>query len=62
FFDAQRLPCGRAVLGPFPADQAEWQTKSERIEVPAACREAIFQAGLNGATGRLCLDGLSISP
>ena len=62
FFDAQRAPCGRAIIGPFVDDQPEWTTRSERIAVPAACREAIVQAGLNGATGRLCLDGLSITP
>jgi protein-L-isoaspartate(D-aspartate) O-methyltransferase len=62
FFDAQRAPCGRAILGPLVDDEPEWKQRSERVVVPDACREAIVQAGLNGATGRLCLDGLTISP
>ena len=43
-------------------DQPEWRTQTQRIEIPETCREAIVQAGLNGATGRLCLDDLSLTP
>ena len=62
FFDARRIPVDRVAIGPWLADQAEWKRSARVIAVPATAREAIFQAGLNGATGTLCLDDLQLEP
>ncbi|MFO1007777.1 MAG: protein-L-isoaspartate(D-aspartate) O-methyltransferase [Planctomycetaceae bacterium] len=59
FFDGKRLPIGVASAGPWTADQ-EWTKFSQTINVPAAAREMIFQVGLNGATGTLCVDDMEI--
>ena len=59
FFDAKRLPIGVVAVGPWLADQ-EWTKFKQNVTVPAAAREMIFQVGLNGATGTLCIDAMDI--
>lgn len=62
FYDGRRIPVDRVIIGPWLADQPNWQRSSVIINVPRAAREAIFQAGLNGATGVLQLDELAVTP
>ena len=62
FFDSRRLPIGRVTIGPWIVDQPAWQTSSRRVDVPPQTREAILQVGLNGGTGRLCLDAIQLLP
>lgn len=61
FFDSRRIPLESVVVGPWLADQDEWKPGSVIVNVPKGAREAIMQVGLNGATGVLYLDELSIS-
>lgn len=60
FFDGQRLPIGREVIGPWLADKPQWSNERAVVIVPQGAREAIIQAGLNGATGVLCFDAISL--
>lgn len=62
FFDANRLPIAHKEIGPWLADQPAWKQSNVTIDVPSTAREAIVQAGLNGATGTLCLDEFSLTP
>lgn len=62
FYNSQRIPIDRIVIGPWLADQANWKRSSAVINIPRAAKEAIIQAGLNGATGIIYLDELSLSP
>ncbi len=62
FFDAQRIPIDRIAVGPWLADQPSWKQSTVIVKVPRNARESIIQAGLNGGTGTLYLDDLSISP
>lgn len=62
FYDARRLPIDRVAIGPWLADQADWKRSSTVINIPRAAKEAIIQAGLNGSTGILYLDELSLTP
>lgn len=62
FFDQRRRPLGQEVIGPWLAESHEWQTITQRMDVPSGTREAILQVGLNGATGRLCIDNVQLTP
>ena len=61
FFDGKRIPIDKITLGPWLADQPDWRRYQRSINVPRGAREAIIQAGLNGATGIFFLDDLSIT-
>jgi protein-L-isoaspartate(D-aspartate) O-methyltransferase len=62
FFDQRRVPIGEHVIGPWLAESESWQKIASRIAVPPAAREAILQVGLNGATGKLCIDNVQLTP
>jgi protein-L-isoaspartate(D-aspartate) O-methyltransferase len=62
FFDQRRQPIGQKSIGPWLAESENWQSVAERIQVPAATREAIIQVGLNGATGTLAVDNVQLTP
>jgi protein-L-isoaspartate(D-aspartate) O-methyltransferase len=63
FFDQQRIPLGVPFeVGPWLAESETWQRITDRVPVPASAREAIIQVGLNGATGRLCIDNVQLAP
>lgn len=61
FFDARRGYLGSGSLEPWHADVPTWAAVGGRLEVPAEATEAIVQVGLNGATGTLSLDDLSLA-
>jgi protein-L-isoaspartate(D-aspartate) O-methyltransferase len=56
------VPIGEHVIGPWLAESESWQKITSRIAVPPAAREAILQVGLNGATGKLCIDNVQLTP
>ncbi len=60
FYDAQRVPVDRVVIGPFRESLPDWKVIHETIAVPTGAREAIVQVGLCGATGKLWVDELTI--
>lgn len=62
FYDARRIPIDRVAIGPWLADQLEWKHSTTRIDIPRGAKEAIIQAGLNGARGVLFLDELMLTP
>ncbi len=62
FYDSRRIPIDRVAIGPWLADQSDWKRSSTVINIPRGAKEAIVQAGLNGSTGTLYLDELSLSP
>lgn len=62
FYDSRRIPVDRVAIGPWLADQPTWNRSSTIIDIPRGAREAIIQAGLNGATGVLSLDEISLTP
>lgn len=59
FYDGRRVPIGSVFVGPWLADQ-EWTRISKTVPIPGAAREMIFQVGLNGATGTVCIDSMQI--
>lgn len=62
FYDEKRIPIDRVLIGPWLLDEPQWKRTSVTINVPAGAREAIVQAGLNGATGKLWLDDMQVEP
>ncbi len=61
FYDEKRLPIGQAVVGPWLTDTDGWVTRTEQIPLPGNVKEAILQVGLNGATGQLCVDAITLT-
>jgi protein-L-isoaspartate(D-aspartate) O-methyltransferase len=41
---------------------SDWQTASGTVPVPEEARESVIRIGLNGATGRLWLDDITLTP
>jgi protein-L-isoaspartate(D-aspartate) O-methyltransferase len=60
FYDERRLPISRVLIGPWSEDREQWTPFSTTIEVPPTVKEAIIQAGLSGATGKLWLDDVQL--
>lgn len=61
FYDGNRRQFENATLGPWTGDN-DWSVATKTIVVPAKARELIIRIGLNGATGKLWLDELSMTP
>ena len=61
FYDAERALIAQQTVGDWRGSFA-WRAFEGRVTVPAAARELIVQLGLHGATGRLALDNLALSP
>lgn len=59
FFDGNRLPIRNETMGPWLA-YSEWTKVKKVINVPANAREMIFQVGLNGGIGKVCVDDIAI--
>lgn len=60
FYDAQRRVIGEETLGPW-SGTTDWTDISRRFAVPQEAREFIVRIGLNGATGRLWVDEISLT-
>ncbi|WP_373651571.1 MULTISPECIES: protein-L-isoaspartate(D-aspartate) O-methyltransferase [unclassified Schlesneria] len=61
FYDENRRSFDDPVIGPWTGTQ-EWTTVTKVIAVPLKAREMIVRIGLNGATGKLWVDDLTITP
>ncbi len=60
FFDENRRIFNTQYLGPWTGTE-DWTTVTKTIVVPPKAREMIIRIGLNGATGKLWLDDLTMS-
>ena len=61
FYDENRRAFDNPMIGPWTGTQ-DWTTATKTITVPPKAREMIVRIGLNGATGKLWLDDLTITP
>lgn len=61
FYDDQRRVIAEPVMGPWN-DTSEWTRASKTIPVPPKAREMILRVGLNGATGKLWVDQVQLTP
>ncbi len=61
FYDENRRAFENAVLGPWTATH-DWTVAQKRIDVPIKAREMIVRIGLNGASGKMWLDDLTVVP
>lgn len=61
FYDENRKVFDSGLIGPWTGTQ-DWTTVSKTISVPPKAREMIFRIGLNGASGKLWIDDLSMIP
>lgn len=61
FFDAERQPLGEQFLGPWTGSFG-WKRVSGELAVPPRAKEAIVRIGLNGATGRMGVDDVRLTP
>jgi protein-L-isoaspartate(D-aspartate) O-methyltransferase len=61
FFDVDHRPLGEQVLGPW-VGTFYWRPFAAEVRVPPQTYEAVLRIGLNGATGRLSVDDLRLTP
>ena len=61
FYDENRKAFDKGLIGPWTGTQ-DWTTVSKTIPVPPKAREMIVRIGLNGASGKLWIDDLSMIP
>jgi protein-L-isoaspartate(D-aspartate) O-methyltransferase len=61
FYDAERQPLGERFLGPWKGSFG-WRRFAGELPVPEKTQEAILRVGLNGATGRMGVDDLRLTP
>ena len=60
FYDSIRRPVGEGTVGPW-FGTGDWRQVSRKLTVPSETREIVIRVGLNGATGRLCVDDLKLT-
>lgn len=61
FFDENRKYLEAPSIGPWQGTTGDWRTTTRTIPVPAKAREMIVRIGLNGATGKLWVDNISMT-
>lgn len=61
FYDDQRRVIAEPFIGSW-FDTADWTTVTKSVAVPNKAREVIVRVGLNGATGELDVDDVSLTP
>jgi protein-L-isoaspartate(D-aspartate) O-methyltransferase len=61
FYDENRHSLGVAKVGPWRGT-FDWQLKTAVLDVPPRAQEAIVYIGMQGATGKLSIDGIKIEP
>lgn len=59
-YDENRAVLDRLAIGPWRSDTTGWRLIQRRFPVSRLAREAIIHVGLNGATGELKVDDLSV--
>jgi protein-L-isoaspartate(D-aspartate) O-methyltransferase len=62
YYDVERQPIGDAVGPPSWAGSFDWRSVSATLPIPRGTNEAVVRIGLNGATGRLCVDNIRMTP
>ncbi|HUQ70186.1 MAG TPA: protein-L-isoaspartate(D-aspartate) O-methyltransferase [Planctomycetaceae bacterium] len=62
FYDDQRRVIAEPVIGPWLDTDGRWSKAAKTLPVPQKAREMIFRVGLNGATGKLWVDNVSLTP
>lgn len=62
FYDDQRRVIAEPVIGPWLDTDGQWSKVSKTVPVPQKAREMIFRVGLNGATGKLWVDNVVLTP
>jgi protein-L-isoaspartate(D-aspartate) O-methyltransferase len=62
FYDDNRKNFEVQSIGPWLGTSGSWRSVSRTITVPAKTREMIIRVGLNGATGKLWVDGIKMTP
>ena len=62
FFDSDRKSIGVDGIGPLIGSNRSWTRHRKTINVPRGAREAVIQIGLNGGTGKLEIDDLTLIP
>ena len=60
FYNAARRPIEDRIVGPW-SGSSDWQRKSATVSVPPSAREAVVRIGLNGATGTLWVDEVTLT-
>ncbi len=60
-YDSVRRPVGDLLFGSW-LGTSDWETVSRKMTLPKETREIVIQVGLNGATGKLCVDDLKLTP
>ena len=60
-YDERRAEVATIVVGPF-LGTTSWRRVAKTVRVPVSAREAIVRVGLFGATGRMCVDDIEITP
>jgi len=61
FFDQERKSLGTEYLGPWRGT-FDWDYVSKEVAVPEQAQEVMLHIGLNGATGSLGVDDVSLAP
>lgn len=61
FYDENRKNFQIESIGPWLGNSGDWRTTSRTILVPGRAREMIVRIGLNGATGKLWVDGIKMT-
>jgi len=61
FYDDQRRVIAEPVIGPWLDTDGRWSHLAKVVPVPPKAREVIFRVGLNGATGKLWVDNVSLT-
>ena len=61
FYDENRKGFQTESIGPWLGTSIDWRSTSKTITIPNRAREMIVRIGLNGATGKLWVDGIKMS-
>lgn len=61
FYDENRKGIHYESIGPWLGTSGDWRSTSRTIPVPLKAREMIVRVGLNGATGKLWVDGIKMT-
>ncbi len=61
FYDENRKGFQVESIGPWLGTSSDWRSTSKTISIPPKAREMIVRIGLNGATGKLWVDGIKMT-
>ena len=61
YYDERRKPLASNRVGDWTVGN-QWERLDHTVNVPSEAREAIVQIGLNGATGKVSVDDVAVTP